>query len=340
MPHSPATHDAGATTSPQLPTTTTLSHHDDDDVCQEKRDDVYSEEREDTSYQQRTILDDERMQTTCDEEQTEQQEHHHKTVSFEPEPRKTDFFEYEQGPDDSDADEEEAADQFPADEHQVESDDDEVGMALGPRTSSYEDIYEGVKGPLEDEASTMQQPVGASGLDIGDRFDTRHVDSEFRTTKASSFENLYEAGGGGSDEEEPGSFKEAGDVEEKDIDEASRSSTDDERPEKGEGEDEKEQTMLTSTRPTPNKYTSPIDVTLESGLDLVGQDSIDEPGLGPHSQLERTHSYNVSVPRPPAVEASVSAATERPRHYSSPDAAPEFPGAWSPALCVVVASLS
>lgn len=196
------------------------------------------------------------------------------------------------------------------------------------KSSSYEDIYIGVKGPLEDEDDVIM-PVGGP-IEIGDRFDTRHVDPQFKDgeAKSSSFENLYEA-----------SKKEAGDVEEKDVDEREgdlESETD--RPEKGVVEDEKEndgviaterkttrdfsldhvEAEIHATRSPPIfKYPSPIDVTLESGLDQVGQEdqsqlimqlNMEEPS---REVLERSHSYDVGHDQEE---------DPRQRHYSSPDA--------------------
>ena len=214
--------------------------------------------------------------------------------------------------------EQQAEEQYEADQATLEAKD-------RLKSSSYEDIYVGVKGPLEDD-DDLVMPVGAP-IEIGDRFDTRHVDPQFRDggAKSSSFENLYEA-----------SKKEAGDVEEKDVDEQEVDS-DIDRPEKGFREDEKESRRgsqspqkpsspphldeLTPTRSPVAKYPSPIDVTLESGLDQVGQEEEKQPVVqflmdvpGSREALERSLSYQQEVPTAPQEDP-----TTRQRHFSIPD---------------------
>jgi len=196
------------------------------------------------------------------------------------------------------------------------------------KSSSYEDIYVGIKGPLDDE-DDLVMPMGAP-IEVGDRFESRHMDPQFVDggAKSSSFENLYEA-----------SKKEEGDVEEKDIDEREVES-DPERPEKGFGEDEKEGSCRDNKSPPPYpstslsreeadapsrspvaKHPSPIDVTLESGLDQVGQDEkhvqflIDSPS---RNTLEHSVSYDPSQGELLQDEDD-SSSESRQRHFSSPD---------------------
>lgn len=200
------------------------------------------------------------------------------------------------------------------------------------RSSSYEDIYVDVKAPLEDDSEIL---IPSGPLQVGDRFEGKHFDSQFVDGKASSFENLYEA-----------SSKEAEDIDDKDIDEKDAES-DLDRPEKGEGEDEKYYVqsppqMFMSTRtdtdyevdvtspvpiqkatPQPGQYGSPIDVTLECGLDQVGQ----ETTVQQHSSGTRGISWQIEE-RADSLERSQSyevgheheGTSDRHRHYSSPDA--------------------
>lgn len=214
--------------------------------------------------------------------------------------------------------------------------DESVSMEEKDRlkSSSYEDIYTDVKAPLEDEEIII--PLGP--IEVGDRFEGKHIDSPFiglSEGKTSSFENLYEA-----------SSKEAEDVDDKDVDERDLDS-DSDRPEKGEGEDEKYYVqsppqMYMSTRTEPDssleldlipatqqsgspqigRYTSPppIDVTLESGLDQVGHEGEDDDPLhlggsrqkdDQRDSLERSHSYEVGHEHDDT--------SDRQRHFSTPD---------------------
>ena len=189
------------------------------------------------------------------------------------------------------------------------------------KSSSYEDIYCGIKAPLEGDEEII---IPAEPLDIGDRHEHKHLDSSFVSSnsgRASSFENLYEA-----------SSKEADYVDDKDVDEGDEVESDIDRPEKGVGEDEKyyvqsppQMYMSAQTeshldldltcpaapsQQSPPQFGSPIDVTLESGLDQVGHEE-EDPGEE-RDTLERSYSYEVGHEHDDT--------SDRHRHYSSPEA--------------------
>ena len=209
-------------------------------------------------------------------------------------------------------------------EHEGLRDDIELKAKDRTKSSSYEDIYTGVKAPLEDVDDEVLIPPE---VEIGDRYD-KHVDAHFENIegRASSFENLYET-----------STKEANVVEEKDVDEGDGTTdSDTDRPEKGIGEDEKfyvqspPQMYMSTVKPEPEldldlsssqqktspsqsvQYMSPIDVTLESGLDLVGQNPQElSSSIEDRDALERSQSYEV--------RHDDFDAFDRHRHFSSPD---------------------
>lgn len=61
---------------------------------------------------------------------------------------------------------------------------------LKQRTSSYENVYDGI--PLDPELNRMS--LDASEMDVGDRFDTKQQDLHLQQAgKSSSFEDLYQA---------------------------------------------------------------------------------------------------------------------------------------------------
>ena len=158
--------------------------------------------------------------------------------------------------------------------------------------------------------------------ELGDRHvGHREPHLECLSGRTSSYERLYEP-----------SHKEATHRDEKDVDEGTTDS-DLERPEKGAGEDEKyyvqsppqmyassrtdtglelELDDVKSSRSASAQYDSPIDVTLEAGLDLVGHHhtvlSTDD-----RESFERSQSYDVEDER-----NDVAA----PRRYSTPDVLP------------------
>ena len=205
------------------------------------------------------------------------------------------------------------------------------------KSSSYEDIYS--------ETDFVPEKPGPppAKVDVGDRFDTKHEEDLFGLSengKSSSFENVYVE-----------STKEAGDVEEKDVDEyeivKQEVEADLEHEEKGATENEKdvvvdmeEQKELEKaeeydtfeTEPsqkdepeespeTPERkgqgagFPAPIDGTYESGLDHVGQeeDQVLSTSAGSDS-LGRSLSCDAE---PEQVESTAS--SPRQRHYSSPD---------------------
>ena len=203
------------------------------------------------------------------------------------------------------------------------------------KSSSYEDIYSGT-----DFAPKKPGPPPAK-VDVGDRFDTKHEEDLFGLSengKSSSFENVYVE-----------STKEAGDVEEKDVDEyeivKQEVEADLEHEEKGATENEKdvevdmeeqkdleeaEEYDTFETEPSQKEepeespkasehkgpgHPAPIDGTYESGLDHVGQeeDQVLTTSTGSDS-LGRSLSCDAE---PEQIESTAS--SPRQRHYSSPD---------------------
>ena len=233
---------------------------------------------------------------------------------------------------------------------EVEYDDEQATLEERHRlaSSSYEDIYRETKFPTDGDDDEIE----ITAETIGDRFDTKHADTHLVSLpdgKSSSYENLYVESGG----KEAESVEEK-DIDEKEKDEvdidrpekgegedmkdgAATLPTDElshvydhsrtapetlgtvdshshdsiERPVKLETH------SVTSTSIPPKaKVLSPIDVTYESGLDLIGQ----EERLGEHERdvLERSQSYDSE-----GVTEHGSSETHqeelRQRHYSSPD---------------------
>ena len=207
------------------------------------------------------------------------------------------------------------------------------------KSSSYEDIYNGT------EFVPEKPGPPPTNVEVGDRFDTKHEEDLFglsENRKSSSFENVYVE-----------STKEAGDVEEKDVDEyeivKQEVEADLEHEEKGATEKEKdvvtgvqeqedleraEQYDQFETEPTEESrdvpkespetperkvqgqgFPAPIDGTYESGLDHVGQeeDKVLSTSAGSES-LGRSLSCDAE---PEQVDSTAS--SPRQRHYSSPD---------------------
>ena len=207
------------------------------------------------------------------------------------------------------------------------------------KSSSYEDIYK--------ETDFVPEKPGPppTEVDVGDRFDTKHEEDLFGLSengKSSSFENVYVE-----------STKEAGDVEEKDVDEyeivKQEVEADLEHEEKGAAENEKDvvaeiheqddlekaeqydtfETQLTeeckdvpkASPETPElkvqgqSFPAPIDGTYESGLDHVGQeeDQVLSTSAGSDS-LGRSLSCDAE---PEQIDSTAS--SPRQRHYSFPD---------------------
>ena len=154
---------------------------------------------------------------------------------------------------------------------------------IAVRSSSFEGIYDDATPPLE--GSSSESTTDVTPCDVGDRFAPARVEEEEAgaLARVSSFEGLYGDGAFG---------KEAAHVEEKDVDELGATTDSDlDRSEKGAHEDEKFYVQsppqmfasarsdlasdleldLSSGRSSAAHAQSPIDVTLESGLDRVGQ---------------------------------------------------------------------
>ena len=201
-------------------------------------------------------------------------------------------------------------------------------------SSSYEEIYVGAKLPGEED---QEEVMAGEEIEIGDKFESGHLESHLVSAsqgKSSSFENLYAE-----------SVKECQDVEEKEVDERETEEVDLFKPEKGEGEDEKEadveksgefgslskipdeaegdtkvdseadSSVLPTTLSPPTQFSppqsTPIDATYESGLDLVGQEQQTVVSFAAEERelLGRSQSYEDRAPE----QAS------RHRHFSSPD---------------------
>ncbi len=208
------------------------------------------------------------------------------------------------------------------------------------KSSSYEDIYRETEFLPEKPGPPPDEP------EVGDRFTTKHQEEAFGLDgngKSSSFENVYVE-----------STKEAGDIEEKDIDEYEKVKreveADMEHDEKGATENEKDvveseeqdleeaeqydkfelgDTSFEATQqervdspPKPEQYTkyqAPIDVTYESGLDHIGEG---EQTIEGKEILGRSLSCDAD-----AEHAQDSASSSpRQRHYSSPDETMHHPG--------------
>jgi hypothetical protein len=155
------------------------------------------------------------------------------------------------------------------------------------RSSSYENIYVGTKLPGEEsqeycdvlEISAVGEPRYAGHEEP---HLTKRIDG-----KSSSFENLYESI----------QMKETTCVEEKDVDERGDDEPDRYEPEKGEHYEEKEDVdeggydrPVTAGRPSVTFGndallfpSSPIDITLESGLDKIGHGKSEASPLLQHS---------------------------------------------------------
>ena len=155
------------------------------------------------------------------------------------------------------------------------------------RSSSFEEIYDATTPPLEGDTDSTTGTDVTPGV-VGDRFAPAQIESE-ALRHASSFEALY------SDSDVPFA-KEATHVEEKDVDELGANTDSDlDRSEKGAHEGEKYYVQspplqmftsmrsdltsdleldLSSGRSSAAQVQSPLDVTLESGLDRVGQSDV------------------------------------------------------------------
>lgn len=131
------------------------------------------------------------------------------------------------------------------------------------RSSSYEDIYVGTKLPGDEPSDSRDYVVDVS--DIGDRFDSRPACTTYRkqSGKSSSFENLYEM-------QKLAAF--AGDSNEMEHDGESYSSQQWQIRDSSEDVSEKDSVLAAMPSLIGEALkSSPIDITVESGLDRVGQ---------------------------------------------------------------------
>lgn len=142
------------------------------------------------------------------------------------------------------------------------------------RSSSYENIYIGTKLPGEE---LPEEIVDVDMSIVGDPFIMGHVELHLAKRpdgRSSSFENLYE----------DIQAKEATCIEDKDVDEQEEDETDLEKPEKGEKDvGDKEQNMCIASRLTLTFESSPIDITLEYGLDKIGHSTSETSPTLQHS---------------------------------------------------------
>ena len=114
--------------------------------------------------------------------------------------------------------------------------------------SSYENVYTGV--PLEPEKSKMS--MDASEIEIGDRFDTKQSDSRLHSGISSSYENLYEKPAEELTDEEGECMSDSSSI-------AVASSVIDVR----------SSFASSITSHTVNSFSSPVYITVESGLDKL-----------------------------------------------------------------------
>ncbi len=208
------------------------------------------------------------------------------------------------------------------------------------KSSSYEDIYK------ETDFKPEKPGPPPETVEVGDRFDSKHEEDLFGLSengKSSSFENVYTE-----------SKKEAGDVEEKDVDEYEiverEVEADLAHPEKGAAENEKhvvaedeleraeqydafdaDLTKATAMAPpappvddspetleptptAPTGFPAPIDGTYESGLDHVGQEEEPLVASAGSDALNRSLSCDAEQD-----VDSAGSSSPRQRHFSSPD---------------------
>ena len=163
---------------------------------------------------------------------------------------------------------------------EMRSNDDDAQLF---RSSSYEDIYVGTKLPGDDEHSDDEGGV-LKVSDIGDRFDSRPASTAVRRQsgrRSSSFENLYEM----QRREAPN------DAENDGVQWQMKESS---------CEDLSEKDSMLAPFPPPigqARRNSPIDITVESGLDRVGQsEEYDSRKRSPSHLLQHSMSYDVVDP--------------------------------------------
>ena len=226
--------------------------------------------------------------------------------------------------------------------------DDDAERSLDKRSSSFEDIY-------QQTTLVAEQPLCAEKFEVGDRFDTKHIPDHLGKIKGKlcSFENLYRETVKEAKSVEEKDVDEKED-EQKYIDLPEKGAHEDQKefervdslPEVEQMEVVEEEAALAASaaHPMVKKATSldldikvkwhpvlpppklvmtqffsqsspPIDVTYESGLDLVGQEQQLTGTLeSGHDNLERSQSYDIQEEQ----HGSTSSGS-RSRHYSSPE---------------------
>ena len=146
---------------------------------------------------------------------------------------------------------------------------DEVTQSSGDgrhilRSSSYEDIYVGTKLPGDEPSDDRDYVVDVS--DIGDRFDSRPACATTyrrQSGRSSSFENLYEM------HQKLAAF--AGESNDMEHDGESYYSVQWQMRDSSEDISEKDSVLAPIPSLIGELKSSPIDITVESGLDRVGQ---------------------------------------------------------------------
>ena len=160
------------------------------------------------------------------------------------------------------------------------------------RSSSYEDIYVGTKLPGDEPTDCKDELVNVS--DVGDRFETQSsyaaLQKQSGGMKSSSFENLYEM----QDRQ----------VEERDLAEMESDSLHASMREwqmKDSSEDMSDRDVMlapVSSRLWQVRRSCPIDITVESGLDRVGQSAGHGSSMMKRSYchlLQHSMSYDVEM---------------------------------------------
>jgi len=159
------------------------------------------------------------------------------------------------------------------------------------RSSSYEDIYVGTKLPGDEPADDKGDVVIA--CDVGDRFDSRPSCIAQRkqsgTRKSSSFENLYEMQDRQVDDR---------DIAEMESDSLSTSMHQWQTKDASDLDLAEKDSMLAppvSSRMWQARKSCPIDITVESGLDRVGQSACHVTKRSSCHLLQHSMSYDLEM---------------------------------------------
>lgn len=157
------------------------------------------------------------------------------------------------------------------------------------RSSSYEDIYVGTKLPGDEPADDR---VNVNLSDVGDRFDTQPtctaLQKQLRGRKSSSFENLYEI-------QDRQTEQDIADMESDSLHASMREWQMDS------SEDMTEKDAMLApvcSRIWQARRSCPIDITVESGLDRVGQSAGHGSSVTKRSSchlLQHSMSYDVEM---------------------------------------------